>query len=265
MIRAALLQYAPAFGHKRENLDRTAAFLARERHLDLLVLPELFATGYLFASAREADQAAEDLPNGETGRALADWARRLGGVVVGGLVERHAGRLYNSAAVFSPDGFLGVYRKVHLFGEETRCFAPGDRGFPVWETGRFRLGVMICYDWRFPEACRTLALAGAEIVAHPSNFVMQDAPRAMPVRALENRVFTITADRTGADRRPPRAPLVFAGQSLVAAPDGAVLATVPPGEERLAVVEIDPNRAREKRIGASNDAFADRRPEAYRL
>lgn len=265
MIRAGVLQYAPAFGEVRRNLETVAHWVERAGKLDLLVLPELFSTGYRFVSREEAAALAEPFPDGPACKAMARWAAALGGVVVGGFAERDGDRLCNSAAVFGPSGPIGLYRKVHLFAEETEIFAPGDRGFPVWGLPWGRLGVMVCYDWRFPEAARTLALAGADVIAHPSNLVHRQCPRVMPARAIENRVFTLTADRTGEDARPGKPALRFAGQSLGVAPSGEVLFLIPPGEEKLVALEIDPAAARDKSLNPQNDILQDRRPEQYRL
>lgn len=117
---------------------------------------------------------------------------------------------------------------------------------------------MICFDWFFPESARTLALKGAEIIAHPANLVMPYAPRAMPIRALENRVYTITADRVGEERG-----LKFIGKSLIASPKAEVLSIASETEEEIGVVEIDLNLARNKRLNDMNDIFKDRREEYY--
>lgn len=263
-IRAGILQIAPVFGRKRDNLDRAERLLARAEGLDLLVLPELFATGYRFVSQEELEELAEPVPGGETSAFLEGLARRTGAVVVAGIAERSGGAFYNAAGVFGPRGHVGTYRKVHLFDEEKLFFAPGDKGFPVWEFPWGRLGVMICYDWRFPEACRAMALAGADVVAQPSNLVYTDCPRVTPVRAFENRIYILVADRTGSDDRPGRAPLVFVGQSFCADPFGVVTGAVPPGTEGLSVAGLDLARAREKGLTVRNDIFRDRRPDQYR-
>lgn len=263
-IRAGILQIAPVFGRKRDNLGRAERLLAGAGRLDLLVLPELFATGYRFVSREELEGLAEPVPGGETSAFLEGLARRTGAVVVAGIAERSGDVFYNAAGVFDPRGHVGTYRKVHLFDEEKLFFAPGDKGFPVWTFPWGTLGVMICYDWRFPEACRAMALAGADVVAQPSNLVFRDSPRVTPVRAFENRVYILVSDRTGSDDRPGREPLVFAGQSFCADPFGGVAGAIPAGTEGMSVVELDLARAREKGLTPRNDLFQDRRPDQYR-
>ncbi len=263
VIRAGILQVAPVFGEKEANHARAARLLDGAGRLDLVVLPELFATGYRFVSGDDLARLAEPVPGGPTSDFLAGLARSIRGTVVAGIAERAGNAFYNAAAVFSPDGHLGTYRKVHLFDEEKLFFTPGDRGFPVWTLPWGKLGVMICYDWRFPEACRAMALAGADVVAQPSNLVYTDCPRVTPVRAYENRVHILVADRTGEDRRPGREPLAFVGQSFVTDPFGKTVAAIGAGQEGLAIAELDLSLARKKRLTDRNDIFADRRPDQY--
>jgi predicted amidohydrolase len=121
---------------------------------------------------------------------------------------------------------------------------------------------MICFDWYFPEAARSLALLGADVIAHPSNLVRKDCPRSMPIRALENHVFTITSNRTGSDVNAEET-LTFIGKSLICDPKGDILASAGPDESVVLMAEIDPHTARHRAINATNDLFADRRPDMY--
>ena len=168
---------------------------------DLIVLPELCASGYQFVSQQEVMTLSESVPNGPTTQRLIDLAKRRRMTIVAGLPERAGAACYNSAVVVGPSGFIGCYRKTHLFFEETLFFTPGDTGFQVWDIGPAKIGVMICFDWYYPEAARTLALKGAEIICHPSNLILPNCPDSMPVRCLENRVFAITCNRTGSEVR----------------------------------------------------------------
>ena len=126
----------------------------------------------------------------------------------------------------------------------------------------YRLGVMICFDWIFPESARALALAGADVVAHPSNLVLPHCPDSMPVRALENRVFTATANRVGSDCD-GRETLTFIGRSRICSPRGAVLAEASATEPGVVAAEIDPREARDKALNPFNDLLGDRRPDLY--
>lgn len=171
--------------------------------------------------------------------------------------------------LIGPNGVIGTYRKTHLFFEETIWFAPGDTGFRVLgigpERSRISLGLMVCFDWYFPESARTLALKGADILCHPSNLVMPHCPDAMITRCLENRVFSITCNRTGYEERGGKPRLTFIGQSRIVSPMGEVLVSASPTADELSIVEIDPALARDKRLNAYNDLFAARRPVMYEL
>jgi len=253
----------PAFGAVEENIDRAAVLMGAE-HSDLWVLPELFATGYQFKSAEEARTFGEPVPDGPTTRRLIDIARRSEAVIVAGLPEIADGRVHNAAVIVGPGGFLDRYRKVHLFFREKEIFSPGDLAFPVVDIGHAKVGVLICFDHFFPEAARTLALSGAQVIAHPANLVMPlFAQLTMRVRALENRVFTVTANRIGEEARTDST-LRFTGESQIVSPAGEILVRLTATEEQAQAVEIDPAEALDKTINPLNDLLADRRPEFYR-
>ena len=246
----------------QHNRDQLAAQLG-EVDCDLLVLPELAFSGYQFVTRDEVLDLSERVPDGPTTRVCVDLARCYNMHLVVGLPERDGDRCYNSAIVVGPSGFLGCYRKTHLFFEETLFFSPGDSGLQVWDIGQARLGVMICYDWYYPEVARTLMLRGAEIVCHPSNLILPYCPDAMVTRSLENRIFSITADRIGQEARGGKSPLTFIGKSSVVSPKGVVLARASADQAECVVVEIDPGEARDKSLNPYNDMLKDRRPRSY--
>lgn len=261
-MRVGYYQYEPEFGAVAKNLDAIRAKL-EQAEADLMVLPELCASGYQFESAEEAQRLSEPVPDGPTTKMLVEMARHRRMHIVAGLPERAGSHCYNSAVVVGPSGFLGCYRKSHLFFEETLCFAPGDTGFHVWDIGSARIGVMICFDWYFPESARTLALMGADIICHPSNLVLPNCPDSMPVRCLENRVFAVTCNRIGTEARGGKEALTFIGNSEVVSSRGVILQRAPRDREELAVVDIDPTEARNKALTRYNDLLGDRRPSLY--
>ncbi len=261
-MRVGFYQFQPVFGDVTRNLDTVERGLARVR-CDLMVLPELFATGYQFVSQQEVDALAEPVPQGPTTARLMDIAKERNMHLVAGLVEAHAGHLYNSAVLVGPSGFLGVYRKTHLFFEETLYFTPGDTGFRVWDIGPARIGILICFDWIYPEAARSLALHGADILCHPANLVLPYCPDAMVTRCLENRVFSVTANRLGCEERGGKPRLTFIGKSEVVDPRGRILHRAPDDQDDVAVLEIEPTDARKKKINPYNDLLGDRRPALY--
>ena len=150
-MRAGFYQFNPAFGKKEDNLRKVLS-AGKDADLDLLVLPEFFATGYQFASKDEVVELSEVIPKGVTTEGLSELSRQKGFYIVAGLPERDGDRFFNSAVLTGPEGFIGTYRKTHLFFEEKLYFTPGDTGFRVWDTEIGRIGIMICFDWFFPES-----------------------------------------------------------------------------------------------------------------
>jgi predicted amidohydrolase len=260
-MRLAVYQFAPAFGAPAANLARLSA--AVDTGADLWILPELALSGYDFVDRAEAMGLAEPIP-GPTTTALVELCARRRTQLVVGLAERAGDRLYNTAVAVSATGLLGRYRKVHLFDREKQTFDPGPEPFTVLGLGAYRLGMMICFDWIFPEAARSLALGGADLIAHPSNLVLPYCHAAMATRALENGVFAATANRIGTEARTDRT-LTFTGGSRIIDPRGQVLAAAGVDAEEVITAEVDLAAARQKRITDHDDRLADRRPECYRL
>lgn len=263
-MRVGFYQFDPQFGEVAANLDTVTAKLERA-DADLIVLPELFASGYQFVSQEEAQRLAESVPDGVTVRRLSDLAKRRKMHLVAGLPERSGTRCYNSAVLVGPSGFLGCYRKTHLFYEETQFFSLGDSGFHVWDIGPAKIGVMICFDWYYPEAARTLALQGADILCHPSNLVLPNCPDSMPVRCLENRVFAVTCNRIGSEARGGKERLTYIGQSEIVTPKGVIKHRASRDREELTIIDIDPAEARDKALNRYNDLLGDRRTSLYKL
>lgn len=259
-MRVAVLQFAPRFGEVEANLDAVERLLEPVR-ADVIVLPELFQTGYLFTSREELPRLAESL-DGPTMARVRGWAQRLDAAIAVGLAEASPEGCYNSAVVVGPGGLLAHYRKVHLFDREKLWFEPGNLGFPVFEFRGARLGMMVCFDWRFPEAARSLAFKGADLILHPSNLVLPWCPDAMITRALENNVFIATSDRWGVDERNGMR-LRFIGRSQVIDPRGRRLAHLGEEEDGVLTVEIDPASARNKQVNEHNHLFEDLRPDHY--
>ncbi len=262
-LTVAALQTSPVFGEVRANVDAALALLPAR--CDLAVLPELFATGYQFRSTAEALALAETPgdPGAYSLGRLLQAAGDTGTTLVAGLCEKAGDRVYNSAILVRPDGTTGLYRKVHLFWDEKAIFAPGDLGFPVFEACGTTVGMMICFDWAFPEAARSLALGGAQVIAHPSNLLLPWCPEAMKTRCLENRVAAATANRVGTEERTGRA-LTFNGLSQVVSPLAEVLQRLDGTSTGAAVGVIDLAQT-DKLFTPRNDLFGDRRPDQYRL
>jgi predicted amidohydrolase len=261
-MRIGFFQFAPCFGEPEQNLNTLVSALSGAE-ADLIVAPELALSGYLFTRREEVEGMAEPIPGPATDRlqrAAADADCHL----VVGMAERSGKELFNSAAFIGPRGIVGVYRKVHLFYEEKLYFSPGDRGFPVFEISGVKVGLLVCFDHIFPEAARTLALQGAQIICHPSNLVLPEYGQLTTrVRSIENRVFWILANRHGTERRGGKT-LTYTGSSQIIAENGEVLVRASDRGDSLTVVEVDPERGKNKGVTERNDLFADRRVELYR-
>lgn len=261
-IRAGYVQYAPAFGMPAENAAQLEALALQAGEVDLLVLPELALSGYDFVDRGELAALAEPLGQGPSSELATRLSRALGASVVVGYPERAGARIYNACLLATPSGELHPYRKAHLYSREVELFDPGDAPPPVIATPAGRVGLMICFDWTFPEVARLLALNGAHVIAHPSNLVMPYCQRAMYCRCIENGVYVITANRYGTESRAGRT-LTFTGGSQVMAPDGRVLVAGPPADVHAGVAEIDLALAEDKHLNPHNHRFAMRRVDLY--
>lgn len=260
-MKAGFVQFEPSFGKIDENLKKTER-LIHQISAELLVLPELFNTGYLFTSHQEVEELAEEIPEGKTTRFLCELARSGGCFIVGGLAEREDDRFYNSAVLVSPRGYVGTYRKIHLFSEEKLWFSPGDLKLEVFDLGFCRIGMMICFDWFFPETMRILSLKGADVICHCANLVLPFCQDGMKTRCLENHVYAITANRTGKDDRNGQN-LHFTGKSQITGPHADVLYQADPIADEVAVVDIDVSLARDKNLNPFNHLYRDRRVQFY--
>lgn len=262
--RVSILQYEPRLMDVKGNIEKLKALLGGLQ-TDLVVLPELAATGYVFQSSDEVAKVSETIPGGRTFKVLQDLAVSGDFSIVYGFAEKDDDRLFNSAALINPDGTWYLYRKTHLFYREKLFFQPGDTGFQVFPAKHgISVGLMICYDWQFPEAMRSLAIKGAQIVCHPSNLVLPWCQQAMITRSLENRVFSITANRIGTETNGDQS-LWFSGQSQILATKGEILIRMDESDIGVRTCIIDPTLASDKASTPMNHVFSDRRPDMYNL
>jgi 5-aminopentanamidase len=256
MIRVACQQLAPVFGDLEANRRLTVAAIreAADSGADVVVLPELITSGYVF----ESPQEAAELAIGRDDPILGDWAAeaaRFDLVIAGGFCERgEDGRTYNSAAILDAGGLRAVYRKLHLWDREKQVFTRGSAPPPVLDTRVGRVAVIICYDLEFPELTRAVALAGTQLLLVPTNWPLvprppgEHPPEAMigMAAARVNRMAIACADRLG---------------TSIIGVDGWVAAES--REPGMVLAEIDLEAALDKRLTEGADAFGDRRPELY--
>jgi predicted amidohydrolase len=272
-VQVACVQMQPRFGDKAHNVQRSLQFIeqAARQGAQLVVLPELANTGYVFANREEAFALAEPVTGGETVAAWSEACARLRIHLVAGFAERDGARLFNAAIALGPRGHLATYRKLHLWGDEHLFFEPGDCGLLLVHTEIGRIAPLICYDGWFPETYRLLAAQGADLVCMPTNWVpmpgQPDGSFAMAntlamANAHSNGLAIACADRVGTERGQP-----FIGRSLIVGSDGWPLAGPASAEqEEVLLARIDLHRARRGRqLNAFNHVLRDRRADVYQL
>ena len=267
-IRVAACQIDPQIGAVEENLARIerAVTEAATAGAKLAVVPEAAVTGYAFASLDEARPVARRASVLATDR-LREMATAHGMTVIAGTLEAEGDALYNTAILTDPDGQQLTYRKMHLpFLGVDRFATPGPEPPWVVEVGGMRVGVLICYDLRFPEAARVCGLEGADLICLPTNWPIGVAFHPdlfAPARAAENHCYLLAADRVGTERG-----TTFMGRSVFVDPDGERLAVASDTDEEVLLGEVDVDRARRthvrRRPGEHEwDTIADRRPGLY--
>ena len=261
----------PEVGQNAKNLARSLELCqeAIGENANLLVLPELCNSGYVFESRQEARESAEEIPFGPSAAAWEALCQEHGVYLVAGICERAGEQLFNSSIVIGPEGYIGTFRKVHLWNRENLFFEPGDLGFPVFHTPIGRIATFICYDGWFPEAYRACALQGADIICIPTNWVpipgqAEGSPAMATVlaqaNAHSNSVYIAAADRVGTERGQD-----FNGQSVIVSYTGWPLAgPASPYDEEILYADVDLGEARSARNWNDfNQPLRDRRPETY--
>jgi predicted amidohydrolase len=262
VYRIAVVQLKPELFRVEENLEKIGS-ICKDISADLIVLPELVTSGYVFQNKAELDKVSEPVPSGKSFLFMSNLSCRLDASIVYGFPEKADDKVYNSAALINPDGSFYIYRKTHLFYREKLFFSQGDTGLFCCEAkGGVKVGIMICFDWQFPEAARVIALNGAQVICHPSNLVLPWCQQAMLTRSLENRVFSATANRIGMESNGEMS-LGFTGQSQIVNTKGELLFRLSSDKEEVGITEIEPEQALDKSVTDMNDAFGDRRPALY--
>ncbi len=262
MYRVGYYQFNPLYLDIEKNMHNIEKDL-NDAEADLIVLPELCLSGYDFQNQAEVEIAAEDPENGLSAVFFKELSQKLNCSIVFGFAEKVDSGIYNSAMLVNPDSTSHIYRKTHLFLNEKNWFKPGDTGFNVFTAKNgIKIGMMICFDWMFPEAMRSLAIKGAQIVCHPANLVLPWCQQAMFARSLENRVYSITCNRFGTESQSGK-DLTFTGGSQILDSLGKKLSSADTNKKTLHIVEIEPEIACNKYITPRNNILEDRRTEFY--
>ena len=267
-MKIAGVQMDITIGDVAGNLERLQSYLREtsSQGAHLTVFPECAATGYCFESLDEGREFAEPIP-GPITKTMEDTCRELNTFCVFGMLERDGDRVFNACVLVGPEGLIATYRKVHLPYLGIDMFTtPGDRPFDVHAAADMRIGMNICYDAAFPEATRSLAVLGADLVVLPTNWPPGAecmAEHSIRTRAMENGIYFAAVNRVGVERG-----VTFIGNSSICDPSGNVLAVASSDQEEILYADVDLERARRKHIRRvpdkhEIDRLADRRPEMY--
>jgi len=259
MLKVVGLQLRLEDGMKKENIIKAIEGLkkiaSKEREVDIFCLPELFDSGFDYTKLK---LLAEEIP-GETVKTLMNFAEDFHCYIIAGVAERHEDKVYDSAVLISPENrILCTYRKTHLFQDEKKHFSSGNKIFVV-DLGKFRVGLQICYEVRFPEVSRALTLSGAEIIFTLAAFPLERIGHFVilsKARAVENQVFHVAVNRVG-----PGGNKVYGGQSMIISPLGDVIANI--GYTEGAVIGRI-NLELVNRVRKEITVLTDRRTDVYK-
>ena len=264
-IRIATVIFQSVVGEVRRNLDAMAHWITASRNegAAIVCFPELNITGYSHFS--EIKEAAQSVP-GPVTRLLSGLSKSHSIVILAGMVEKDdKNRTYASHLVIKPDGFVGIYRKLHIAPPEQGIFSPGN-AIPLFETSGVKFGIQLCYDSHFPELATYMALKGADMI-----FIPHASPRGTPrekysswmrhlaARAFDNGLFVVACNQTGDNEKG----LCFPGISVIIGPSGNVLKDNLGNTESLTVTDLksdDLNRVRNHKM---RYFLPNRRPELY--
>ncbi len=264
MINVSAIQFNPRFLDLKQNRTKIKSLIEQavtKHKTQLIVLPELAFSGYNFENLKQVRETAEEIPTSESCQLLNDLSMKNQVFIVAGINELFKNKFYNSAVVFGPKGYISTYRKVQLYAREKEFFQPGDLPLQLFEIQGSKIGVMICFDWFYPEIPRTLALIGADLICHLMNAVIPDgAYLGDTYHSKWNRIFIVLANRIGEERD-----LKFIGRSTIIDYTGKILTQASPDTEEIIVSKINPLLARDKKLTPYNDLLNDRRPEFYHL
>ena len=267
-VKVACLQMNILPRQKEKNLQKALAMAreAADHGARLLILPELFTTAVAYSGRHEAFEDAESVPEGQTVRRLASFCQENGVYLAGSWIEKDGQKLYNTAVLLGPEGYIGKYRKTHLCDEEFLLFEPGDLGYPVFHTELGRLAMLICLDGYYPEVYRIYAMEQADLICVPTNWAWRPGPGPYPTpgpvlslaNALSNHLFVAAANRVG-----EMGALRYPGCSIIASPIGAVEAQAQTDGEEIVYADCNLAQARRRFLDCYNARLANRRTDLY--
>jgi predicted amidohydrolase len=269
LVTVACCQLEPKIGERDINLESTLLWIEKavSNGANLIILPELCISGYVFNSRQEAFQLADKVPEGSSIKSWENLAKQNNVYIVAGIAEIQDSSLFNTSVLIGPNGYIGKYRKLHLWFEEKLFFEPGDIGMPLFKLPFGRLAMMVCYDMWFPEMARIYSLMGADIITIPTNWPKVDTELSNITDNLiisqshMNGVFIAASDRVGNERD-----VVFRGRSIITSNKGKVIGG-PASEsmEEIIMTNCNLSDSRVKQSNRLNNKFGDRRVDVYNL
>lgn len=264
MLKVAAVQFNPKFLDLKSNRNKIQELVKTsitEYNSELVVLPELAFSGYNFESMDQVEKTGEEIPNSDSCKLLKQLSMENKIYIISGINEKEKNKYYNSAVVFGPQGYITKYRKIQLYAREKEFFQLGNSKPEIFDLKGYKIGIMICFDWFFPEIPRTIALMGADVICHLMNAVIPDgAYLGDTYHSKWNRIFIILANRIGKEGN-----LEFIGRSIITDHTGKILQKASPDKEQIIAANIDPILARNKKLNPYNDVITDRQTKFYKL
>lgn len=258
IYKVGFAQTKPILGKSEINSNAIIETI-KSCNYDLLVFPELATCGYDFKTKNDIKRSSISIDSMFFEIIKEICMKKKSGIVIG-FAEKSNLKIYNSSVLINEKGKMYLYRKSHLFYNEKEIFEKGNTGFIIGKVNRLKIGQMICFDWFFPEAARTIALNGAHIIAHPANLVMPYCQNSMKTRTLENCIYAITSNRIGSE-----GDYTFTGKSQITDYRGNVMKSGYGTKECTMFVEIDIKNAENKFLNRKNNIINDRRSDLYEL
>jgi len=254
-MKIGFFQYAVISKDRLANLEYIASKI-KDESFDLLVLPELFTSGYYFGSKDELLIFAEDFDNSPTIEFLTKLMKNKNGFISGSIPEIYKGKIYNSNILVGCNGLVGFSRKIHLPDYEKNLFSSGDV-INVFRCGKMNIGMITCFDCWFPPLTSKLKMLGTNIICHSSCFGGDTTPKIIPVRALENQVFFISCNRVGSEQFGNEVE-TYRGNSQIVDPDGNILSKAD-SNEKLDFVSINIETSNQPLFGSlfKKDFFSE--------
>lgn len=239
--------------NKDKNLLKVEELIG-SNNVDLVVLPELFSTGYFYDEGSQLWEIAEEIPNGLTTQKLISIASKAGCYIVGTIVEKDNDRLYITSEIIGPSGYIGKHRKIHLTDDEAAFYSYG-KSSDIYEVNGCKIGVVTCFEGWFPEITRELILKGAQIICHSALIISEKTFDIMRIRAIENKVYVIMANGINTETYKKRR-ITFRGNSRIIDYKGNILVNAGQ-EEKMILAEINENETLIKNLDDCHDLISE--------